>query len=153
MTRPETHCKQLKSSEWASPKANSVVPKAPQPVLVPGRAAGAATDEAQGRLSGQLPLGTPTLGGSSVVRKESDLGGNLRKQRKQVPLYGGDRRESYLARDGPASRSGASSRNSAGSGRSRFGSTAVPVMDTLGSQSRQRAAVRKYRNSLQCAHT
>ena len=98
MTRPETHCKQLKSSEWASPKANSVDPKAPQPVLVPGGAAGAAADEARGRLSGQLPLGTPTLGGSSVIRKESYLGENLRKQRKQVPLHGGDGRERYLAR-------------------------------------------------------
>ena len=85
MTRPETHCKQLKSSEWASPKANSVDPKAPQPVLVPGGAAGAAADEARGRLSGQLPLGTPTLGGSSVIRKESYLGENLRKAAQASP--------------------------------------------------------------------
>lgn len=54
---------------------------------------------------------------------------------------GNGQEESYGARGRPASPSCTSPRNSSGSGRSRFCSTAVPIADKRGSQSRQRAVI------------
>ena len=108
-------------------------PKAPHPALVPGGAATTTADKDRGRPSGG------SAGRQLCRQEESDLGENLRKQRKQAPWCGGNRQESYGTRGRPASPSCTSPRNSSGSGRSRFCSTAVPIVDKRGSQSRQRA--------------
>lgn len=78
---------------------------------------------------------TPTLESNSVVSKESYLRETQRMRLRRVHRSGGGPQVHYRAIGGGVCRSCSSSRNSAGSGRSRFGSTAVPVVYSRGSQS------------------
>lgn len=142
MSRSGTHCKR----EFRWNLDVSLQRRTPwSPCCVPGRAA--AAGEARGRPWGQRPLGHPDARRRLSRREGKRFGRKPQKiwqasspmQRSQTREARSRRARGFwtlsLVPELP------------GEGRGRLGPAAVPVVDTRGSQSRRRAAVRKYRNS------